>query len=350
MLETLQGSITQLLRYQRAPEKATRTFRSWKHNADILPKVQAQLETLLEAYNRFEPVVYDTQGPRDDGSDIVLRYGPKNSDRPLELICFQAKSFDDLTKKRYMQELKAQRDDTFRKVLGIRYYFIFLCTDTTAHKDRVRNIMAEFRSADRTEVIEPVFAYTFLHHPKTRVEALVTRAMEAGDPVFRRALESLNVPSPSARALTVWMAVKSTFTGQRHFSVEQLFADSTLRDIYGELRDRQEALLEDAIQAKLTAPGPVESDNEDEDSDATSWGGEDGDEPAQLEDFEIQIAKDLADLENDVVEHASGPREILLRTDWSRPLNAVVADALARYEYDEEQLISYMFSLMGVRD
>ena len=77
MLETLQDSITQLLRYQRAPEKATRTFRSWKHNADILPKVQAQLETLLEAYNRFEPVVYDTQGPRDDGSDIVLRYGSK---------------------------------------------------------------------------------------------------------------------------------------------------------------------------------------------------------------------------------------------------------------------------------
>ena len=66
--------------------------------------------------------------------------------------------------------------------------------------------------------------------------------------------------------------------------------------------------------------------------------------------LQVKIAKDLADLENDVVEPASGPREILLRTDWLRPLNAVVADALARYEYDEEQLISYMFSHMGVRD
>ena len=49
MQETLQKSITRLLRYQRAPEKATGKFRSWKHNADIPPRVQAQLEMLLEA-------------------------------------------------------------------------------------------------------------------------------------------------------------------------------------------------------------------------------------------------------------------------------------------------------------
>ena len=60
----------------------------------------------------------------------MLRYRSENSDRAPELICFQAKSFDDLAKKSYMQELKAQRDDSFRKVLGIHYYFLLLCTDS----------------------------------------------------------------------------------------------------------------------------------------------------------------------------------------------------------------------------
>lgn len=32
-----------------------------------------QLEMLLEAYGKFEPIVYDTQGILDDGTDLVLR-------------------------------------------------------------------------------------------------------------------------------------------------------------------------------------------------------------------------------------------------------------------------------------
>jgi hypothetical protein len=158
MSETIEDSVRRLLRYQRAPDKATRTVRHWKHNADILPKLQGQLEMLLAAYGKFEPVVYDTQGIRDDGSDIVLRCRQTKEDKAPELICFQVKSFDDLAKKTYMQELKAQRDDSFRKVMGMTYYFLMLCTDVQAHRDRVRLIAAEFRSADRTEVIEPAFS------------------------------------------------------------------------------------------------------------------------------------------------------------------------------------------------
>lgn len=116
-----------------------------------------------------------------DGTDLVLRCKPMGTGRSPELICFQVKSFDDLAKKTYLQELKAQRDDSFRKLMGLSWYFVVLCTDSGTHEDKIRHIMAEFRSADRTEVIEPAFAYTFLLHPKARVEALVTRSMEDGD-------------------------------------------------------------------------------------------------------------------------------------------------------------------------
>jgi hypothetical protein len=49
MRETIQDSIRRLLRYERAPEKVTKVFCGRKHNADLLPMLQAQLETLLSA-------------------------------------------------------------------------------------------------------------------------------------------------------------------------------------------------------------------------------------------------------------------------------------------------------------
>jgi hypothetical protein len=319
-------------------------LRTWKHNTEILPRVQTQLETLLEAYGKFQPVVYDTQGIRDDGSDLVLRYRPEGDDAGFELICFQVKSFDDLSKKTYMQELKAQRDDSFRKVLGMRHYYLLLCTDGKAHRDRIRNIMAEFRSADRTEVIEPAFAFTFLHHPKTRIDALVKRTMEAGDLVFRLASESLDLPSPSARALTVFMAVRSVLAGLVQFNTDQLLREATLRSIHEKLRCQQESLLASSRQFALEQ-ATAHEDHPEEDE----WDHEE-EEPIQLDDFENQLAKDLELLETEIVERDSGSSNIILRTNQIHALSAVITDALARYEYKEEQLMSYMFSLLGVQD
>lgn len=172
-MEPLLYSIVRLLRYQRAPEKATASFQQMKHDSSLLPKLQAQLETFLIAHGKFREIIYDTQGIRDDGTDMILRVPQPMSDVRPKLICFQVKSFLDFKSGDCMQILKAQRDDTMRKVHGLEYYFVLLCTDPAVHRKQIRNIMAEFRSADRTEIIEPAFAYTFLHHPQTRIDAYV---------------------------------------------------------------------------------------------------------------------------------------------------------------------------------
>jgi hypothetical protein len=234
MQEPLLHSVTRLLRYQRTPEAATARFRTWKHDADILPKLQEQLETFLAAHGKFREVIYNTQGILDDGSDMVIRVPPLENETAPRLICFQAKSFDDLAKDSYMQGLKAQRDDTLRKIQGLEYYFLLLCTDMTdrKHKKKVRNIMAEFRSAALTEVIEPAHAYTFLHHPLTRIDAFVKRTVEEEDIVFKNAvLELENLESPSARALTVYLAVKTTTTGEAIFLQDDLLSSSRLHGI-----------------------------------------------------------------------------------------------------------------------
>ncbi len=359
MPESIQDTLTRLLRYQRAPAKATLACRTWKHNIDILPRLQAQLEMLLDSHGKFVPVVYDTQGINDDGADIVLRYRSEGSDAEPELLGFQVKSFRDLSKKTYMQELKAQRDDAFRKVHGLRYYYIFLCTDSKAHKDRVRNVAAEFRSAELTEVIEPEYAFTFLHHPRARVEALVKRVMEADDLVFRLALESLDLPSPSARALIVHMVVRSATTGVRNFAVDDLLAELALRSVYSELSERQALLFatesRDSAEKDHNGDEPalsISASANDNGTDDPEWEDEPDEDqrPWQASAFEEQLAADLALLENDFVESDSTSGEAILSSEQLRPLNAVVTDALARYEYDEEQLLAYMFSLFGVRD
>ncbi|HEV3037107.1 MAG TPA: hypothetical protein VHA33_04905 [Candidatus Angelobacter sp.] len=341
MQEPLLHSVTRLLRYQRVPEAATARFRTWKHDADILPKLQQQLEMFLAAHGKFREVIYNTQGILDDGSDMVIRVPPLENDTSPRLICFQAKSFNDLAKDSYMQELKAQRDDTLRKVHGLEYYFLLLCTDMTEHKHKkkVRNIMAEFRSAALTEVIEPAYAYTFLHHPLTRIDAFVKRTVEEEDIVFKDAmLELENLASPSAKALTIYLAVKATTTGELEFQQDGLLSSSRLHGIYGNLREKQASLLEDIAEIQPSQP----------DDDSNYW--EEQEQPIKIAEFDDQLSADLDNMEAGVVEAVTGTQAFRFLPDQTRAINAVITDALARYEYGEDQLMEYMLDVMGVRD
>lgn len=342
MQEPLLDSVTRLLRYQRTPEAVTARFRGWKHDAHILPKLQEQLEMFLTAHGKFREVIYNTQGILDDGSDMIIRVPPIEDNALPKLICFQAKSFDDLAKDSYMQELKAQRDDTLRKVHGLEYYFLLLCTDMTnhKHKKKVRNIMAEFRSAALTEVIEPAYAYTFLHHPLTRIDAFVKRTVEEEDIVFKDAtLEVENLESPSARALTVYLAVRATVTGRAVFLQDDLLSSSRLHAIYSYLRDKQAFLLEDAAEMERSQ---TQYDDDD------YWNKQE--EPTQIAEFDNQLAADLENMEARVVEALAGTQTFRFLADQTRALNAVISDALARYDYREDQLMEYMLDVMGVRD
>jgi hypothetical protein len=306
------------------------------------------LEVILDAYGKFESVAYDTQGILDDGSDLVLRLNFETEDN-CDLIGFQVKSFGDLRDKNYMQVLKAQRDDSFRKVKGLRHYYMLICTDEAEHRDKVRNIEAEFRSADRTEIIEPGFALTFFLHPKTRIEALIKRTMEADDFVFREALNSIDLESPSARALAVFLSVHYVITGRSEITLSELYENKDLRSVYDELREKQAALIE----ASLDENGEGENDEEyDEDDDDADY-DEDYEEEEELEpldEFEPQLASDISLLEDDMIGTDAASEQYDIMPVQMRPLNAVVLDALVRYRYNEAQLRAYMFTVMGVRD
>ena len=244
-----------------------------------------------------------------------------------------------------MQELKAQHDDTFRKVIGLQHYFLFLCTDESAHKDKLRNIAAEFRSATRTEIIEPAFAYTFLTHPRSRVDAIVKRTLQAEDVVFKKALEAIEFSSPSARALATFIAVQFAVEGSDSFNQRILMTSQVLRSVYDELRLRQERLVEEFYAARLkkrSARSKKKRWEDDEDDEEES--------PIRIENFEEQLGLDLSVLENLLIDVDPASDTLRVRPDAVMPLTAVIVDALARSDYDAPTVLAYMFNLMGVLD
>lgn len=325
-------------------------FRKLKHDRDLLPRLQGQLEAILDAYGKFQPIVYDTQGIRDDGSDIVLRVNG-NDEQGMELIGFQVKSFEDLEKEGYLQNLKAQTLESLNNIKGLRKYFIVLCTDPKVHKKTIRLVESELKTTNGTEVIEPEFAYTFLFMPKTRIEAIVKRAMEADDYVFKEALELLDFESPTGNALAVFLSVYFVTAGSSQITHAQLIGDKVLRSMYEELREKQAELIPSTL--RKTDEGLDDAEDSEEHTQDEDEGEEDDyddEPPIELEEFGPQLVSDVALLEDAILEIDGSSESYQILTDQVRPLCAVALDALVRYEYNREQLLEYMFSAMGVRD
>ena len=64
----------------------------------------------------------------------------------------------------------------------------------------------------------------------------------------------------------------------------------------------------------------------------------------------LYICVYLSLVETDLLEYSTDSGEFILGTNSVLALRAVVSDAVARYSYDEPELVAYMFSLAGVRD
>jgi hypothetical protein len=87
-----------------------------------------------------------------------------------------------------------------------------------------------------------------------------------------------------------------------------------------------------------------------QDEDETDEEDDDNDEPVEVEDFETQLVSDIALLEDSVLESDNSFESYKILANAIRPLCAVALDALVRYAYNDEQLLAFMFSAMGVRD
>lgn len=306
--DSINEIVVQLLRYQESDIEATEEFRSRRHNDDLCPAFKRQLDRICESYRRVAPIVYDTQGIRDDGTDVLIRCTERHLPKP-SIIGFQIKSHDDLRERDYLQNLKAQRDDSFRKVQGLDHYYIVICTDAEKDKNRIRNIAAEFRSADRTIVVEPTFALTFLSLYQSRIDAFIKRALTADDWVLKRALDTLKMSSPTASGLAVYLIVKQLVDNQEPISVETLQDCQSLRQFYREAR-----LTTGRTRRRFS--------------------------------FE-QLANDLQMLEEQLIEIED--QTISVRRAEALPVLALASDAMVRFDYTADTIFPYLLNLLGIQ-
>ena len=315
----------------------TREFARLKHNKDLCPRYQLQLESILRALGRFAPVVYDTQGVFDQGADIVVRLRDERrlDHEPPELIGLQIKSYDDFRQGGVLKTLKAQRDDAFRKVHGMSRYYVVLCTDEEEHKDTIRNIEAEFKGADRTVVVEPSYALSFLKLSDRRIEGHVTRLAQTDDLVFKRALETVDLETPTAGLLALHLAALAC-EGLSETTAEELKNQSDLEAAYQSSLDSRRAASE-VLQKEI--------DHDDDEQRGRARLAE-----TFFDSFDDALAYDLEVLEASLADLSSGTGVISIRRTEMLPLLALLTDAKVRYELEGPELVAYGAEALGLVD
>ena len=227
--------VDRMLRFGRTSSDRTERFQSLKHDKDVLPAFQRQLERVLDSYGKVNPITYDTQGIHDQGVDLAIRRH-NEKDEFDSLIGFQIKSTDDLLQPKYLMTLKAQHFES-SLIKGLKQHYIVICVHEKGHKNRIRAIEAAFKNSPRTKVIEPSFADYFLSLPQERIDAYIRRALAGGDVVIKKALETVDFASRMTGALLVYLTVAFYIESGGPVDLATVMASDTLRAVHGGLLD-----------------------------------------------------------------------------------------------------------------
>jgi hypothetical protein len=317
--------VDRMLRFSRTGADSTKRLELLKHDKDLLPQFQRQLERVLESYGKLSPLTYDTQGLRDQGVDIAIRIHNENEEFH-SLIGFQIKNADDLIQDDYLQKLKAQHDESSR-IKGLQQYYIVICVNEKGHKKRLRTIESEFKSALHTRVIEPTQADFFLSLTQERIDAYIRRTLAGGDVVLKRALEAVDYPSRMTGALLVYLTVRFFIESTEPVNLAAIKGSGVLRSLHEVLLWQEEAEYEAS-----------------EEEDVIEF-----DEVAEVQsDFEAQIHRDLDTLSDGPI--VVDGESISVRFEQVTPLIALATDAIVRYEYASQSVTAYLLNLLGLSE
>lgn len=238
MSTKVQEMIFSILREDFAKDSETTVFKKLKHNKDLVPKINDNLNYLVEFYGRYSNASYDIQGIRDNGIDILIKYCLED-DFKLHYIGLQIKSFDDIEEESWLTKLKAQLfdSDSYKDVEDI---YVVFCTDCTRHKNKIRNATADILKAnDKIHIIEPTRALTFYKMNKIDIAIRVQHLFQVDDPLFKDAANSLSEFNFIEAAVIIEATVKSLVETNCSVNENSLFESHFVQNIlerYGKLK------------------------------------------------------------------------------------------------------------------
>jgi hypothetical protein len=176
----------------------TSEFKELQHNADLCPLVEDRVRHVAERYNFQSGVIYDVQGPQDEGADVMIRLAGSEGQ---EFVCFQVKSDRELTADKLDTLLRAQyvqAADAYHPM--VRYYLLpFADVELGINrgknwKDRreiVKRINGVFKRTANVLVVQPEMLKTFVELTDTRIDAFVKAVIGQDDFVLNECRQEL---------------------------------------------------------------------------------------------------------------------------------------------------------------
>jgi hypothetical protein len=191
--------VCDLLEARRSEPSATEVFMKLKHDKDLCPGFQKQIERIFSAFKKYHNVSYDIQGLKDEGVDVLLI---EWVDGHKEFVGFQIKGEWDLSQKDFLQKLKAQLHDA-RSRYGsrLKFYYIVLCYSIVSfdkkskrvgldktRQEKVKSIIRDFAKESDVRVVEPEFAARFLSLSSINIDAIIKSRFGNQDIIIKEAL------------------------------------------------------------------------------------------------------------------------------------------------------------------
>ena len=191
----------------------TARFKALRHDRDLCPQFRERVSAMLDAYMSHRTDVHDTQGPRDEGVDVMLNYEDDGQHR----LGLQIKSYSEIeewakrSNKNFVQTLKAQYASALQNV-KVADYYILLCTDEMEHEKQIRTICSELKQYEHLKIVRPRQALAFYEMDDIEVRGFVTRLLCKHDSVLEAALNVMN-GMPKDRAYLTLALICRAFDG-----------------------------------------------------------------------------------------------------------------------------------------
>ncbi|PEV33306.1 hypothetical protein [Bacillus thuringiensis] len=319
-MEHIKKIIYNLLFFKRSDDIQTNWFIDKKHNAYLCPNFQEKFESVFESFEKYQKIVYDIQGPRDAGTDVIIRQTINDVNK---YIGIQIKSEDDLKRKDYLKELKAQYFDTMDKFgHNLLDFYIILCCDKTKNREKIRLIESEFLKRDNLYIIEPNFALTFLHLSPMQVDAMIKSIYGDEDIIYKEGLSIVQDLTPTQRCLLYKLIYKFIYTNSYNVNSINIINDNFINNFYTKIPDYSDEWFF------------FEDDDESPNYKLRGLSNKE------------RFSYDLNILENRFIDTNSDGSYILC-VQSIQPLFVLMMDGNIRYQYTEENLIYYMLDLFG---
>jgi hypothetical protein len=216
--------LSELISVRGTDPSDTKAFRQLRHNRHLCPRFRERVDNILEAYSSHRTAVYDIQGPRDEGVDVLLEWKASDGDHSagLQIISFhEMEGWVGKKNRHFMNKLKSQYVSATQN-LGVDVYYLVLCTDAIAHQDHIRFICSELKSFGDLKIVLPPEALSFFQMSQFETALRVTRLLCSQDALLKTAIDdAANLEGPLAY-MTISLLCMA-FEGKTFVSDRELF-------------------------------------------------------------------------------------------------------------------------------